>query len=300
MSRDHVLRISPAEIRADLLRTLLVSRLLKSRSGRSRDATTFFIDPTDHIGVRVAARGFYDSYRLRALQMLVDRNGSIFKPGGKRSVCLDIGTNIGNHCIFFSRLFDRVVGFEPVPAFHAVAQANVLLNNRNNIELKSCGLSSADGTAEISIQVGNYGGASLHPSTAHLGGRKVRVKLVRGDHMMSKELKPNDALTFIKIDVEGHEEDALRGLSKTVDAHRPVIWFEAHGRTSAECVLATIGGTSVYRHLYLFGDPIELRGQDFLATLSRLFRGMRMGLNEVSTFPDSQYMNVLASSQKIT
>jgi FkbM family methyltransferase len=272
-----------------------VSWILRGRQNRKDDKTTLFVDPHDHIGVRVATRGYYDSYRLRALEQLVRQNDRLMCPPGKRSVCLDIGANIGNHSVCFSRLFDRVVSFEPLPALCEVARANLLLNDIRNAEVMNVGLSSADAVADISMQPGNHGGSSLHPGQAHAGGRTVQVKLVRGDDLMPGLLAPDDRLTFIKIDVEGHEQEALGGLTATIAAHRPVIWFEAHSKAFAEATLAAIGGRAAYAHVYLFGDPVELKGRSIAAALSRITRGMQVGLTPLETVPDNKYLNLIAS-----
>ena len=171
-----------------------------------------------------------------------------------------------------------------------VARANLLLNDIRNAEVMNVGLSSADAVADISMQPGNHGGSSLHPGQAHAGGRTVQVKLVRGDDLMPGLLAPDDRLTFIKIDVEGHEQEALGGLTATIAAHRPVIWFEAHSKAFAEATLAAIGGRAAYPHVYLFGvDPVEPQGPAASPRPcrgSRAKRGMHVRLTPLETVPD--------------
>jgi len=291
------LRVPPREVRGDLVRTGLMSRLLRGRR-RDGSAARFFADAHDHIGVRIAARGFYDSYRLRALRTMLERNAALFRPAGRRAVCLDVGTNIGNHAVFLAPLFDRLLGFEPVPALALAARANALLNDLGNVEIRALALSDAAGTAPIALRPGNSGGSSLHPTRAHDGAPRIEVPLRRGDDVLAEALLPDDAVTLVKIDVEGHEDAALRGLDATLRDHRPAVWFEAHGGEAAAATLRTLGRDR-YRHLYLFGDPIELRGETLLAGLSRGLRGMRFGLTELDGIPDNPYLNLLASPRPL-
>jgi len=69
---------------------------------------SFFLDPRDHIGVeRIVSGDFYEKVNLDILYELKNRLdlGS--------GICIDVGSNIGNHACFFSHIFSRVICVEP-------------------------------------------------------------------------------------------------------------------------------------------------------------------------------------------
>jgi FkbM family methyltransferase len=293
MKNQSLAVVSGRDVRSDLVRTWLLKRLLRKRPNKS-SFRHFFVDPTDHIGERVSARGFYDSYRLQALQSLIERRRDVFRPNEKQSVCLDIGANIGNHSVFLSSVFDRVISFEPISFLAQVARSNMMVNSIMNVDVRNYGLSSADGKATITVEPGNYGGSSLHNTDKHTAGLKLEIDIVRGDGVLLGEIPDSAAVTFIKIDVEGHEEHALAGIHDLIEKHRPVIWFEAHSREAADRVISVIG-KDTYRHLYFFGDPVELKGETAAGAIGRAWNGMRIDLAPVSQFPAGKYLNLIAS-----
>jgi hypothetical protein len=89
--------------------------------------------PTEFIGRSIIAEGLFAKLELKLLREILESSGS----GG---IMLDIGANIGNHAIYLSDLFERVICFEPFPANAALLRANILLSNRQNIRVEEIGL----------------------------------------------------------------------------------------------------------------------------------------------------------------
>ena len=79
----------------------------------------------------------------------------------------------------------------------------------------------------------------------HLGDAPtVEVPVVALDDLRPLlDLPPPD---FVKVDVEGFEDEVLRGARRTVEAHRPTLMVEVHGltpedkATKAEAVRAEV------------------------------------------------------------
>jgi FkbM family methyltransferase len=67
----------------------------------------------------------------------------------------------------------------------------------------------------------NYGGTSFHP-TPDMKGEGVIVKCERFDDIYE------GVPSIIKIDVEGHELQALQGAKETIKKHMPMIMIEIH------------------------------------------------------------------------
>ncbi len=143
----------------------------------------------------------------------------------------DIGANIGNHAVFFSKRFpaSEIVCFEPNEEAMFLLQRNLEENNCTNVvqDFIGYGLSDEPGDA-ISWRGGdnNLGGSRVvdlshadmvkaHPDKFHY------TKLTTGDEVFLE-----GGVDFLKIDVEGHEIPCLNGLRQTITRHRPVIFVE--------------------------------------------------------------------------
>lgn len=167
----------------------------------------------DAVSTQIILDGVYEKYELEALREQVFIQ---LDPG---STCLDIGANIGNHANFFSKHFGRVIAFEPNPMVHAVLVANTFGSNVTPIPQ---GLS--DTRCELPFQQ-NFAnlGASQIVETNHSEVSKINV--IPLDDLI-EEYALSD-VSFVKIDVENHELQALRGAINFLSKNMPVIAMEA-------------------------------------------------------------------------
>jgi len=142
-------------------------------------------------------------------------------------VFFDIGANIG----FFTTIAARLVGpqgkvcaFEPVPGNVAALKHNLALNDFKNVQIFPCAVSNQTGTGELML-ADWMGGASLSTAAAppDLKGM-MTVDLITIDELvMQKKVVPP---ALVKIDVEGAEEEVLKGMTTTIRVHQPVIIYE--------------------------------------------------------------------------
>src|SRR5690606_7289354 len=77
--------------------------------------------------IQKSGKKFFEIQMLEAISKLP------YRPG----LCLDIGANVGNHTIFFSRFcnFDEVWAYEPFPESFALLQENVENNTKRTVRL---------------------------------------------------------------------------------------------------------------------------------------------------------------------
>jgi FkbM family methyltransferase len=140
-------------------------------------------------------------------------------------VALDIGANLGVYSYLLSKLCVRTIGFEP-----NVRLASMLTNLQlPNLEIVNAAVSSSVGTAELMVPKSRSGHvlASLHPRLKSDIGRGVEVFTVKTVTIDSLNL---ETVNFIKIDVEGFEEDVIRGAECVLSTSRPIVLCEIEER----------------------------------------------------------------------
>lgn len=141
------------------------------------------------------------------------------KPG---MTVLDIGANIGLYTCLLSRLVGdtgRVVAFEPEPVLFGCLQRNCAANARQNVVLHKAAVGAASGTATLTRSAVNSGDNRVREGQAGAGDA---VRMVTIDEVLGN-VRPD----FIKMDVQGYELHALRGMSRTLrDTRRLMIFLE--------------------------------------------------------------------------
>ena len=205
--------------RSDRLLAVALSRLLRARRFHFEGYPPMAAIVGDYIGDEIRAHGRYEDRYLRLLA------GEVF-PRMKPGVALDIGANIGNHSLFLSRHFDRVIAFEPNPATRRLLTANLAINEIENVSVESIGLSDRTRSATLIVKAGNLGASHVKDARAGSGTWRnlgeVAIEMAAGD----QRLDPSADIRFIKLDVEGLEHEVLRGLLETIRRCRPVIMLE--------------------------------------------------------------------------
>ena len=157
-------------------------------------------------------------------------------------VILDVGANIGVHTLFFSSIAGprgKVHAFEAQRIVFQMLMGNLALNSIENVFGHGLALGRAPGTLKLPpvdySRPWNFGGMSLatespepqfrHGTAEHAAADKNEIiPLITLDSLNL------DRVDFIKIDVEGMEEDVLRGAARTLDITRPLMQLEWWGR----------------------------------------------------------------------
>lgn len=202
----------------------------------------------DHLIKAIKAGGtFYEQDLLDAL--------AIYLQGGS-GIVIDVGANIGNHSLFFSRVLGReCICIEPQAAAINYLTENLASNAARNYSIRKCGLSDAPGRATIATRDGNLGASTLAGTGA---GEEVDVTTLDD---ISRDLGKID---LIKIDAEGMEAKILRGALTTIEKNRPIVTAEAHTPDDLAEITQAISGLGYKIHgpfcwtpTYIFA-PIEL------------------------------------------
>lgn len=182
--------------------------------------------PTDMIGAAIFRAGLYDLCVSEVLWRLLE-------PG---ETAVDVGANIGHMTSLMSARVGaggHVFSFEPHPQIFQELAANAGLwkagEEGATVHLIEAALSSAPGQGNLFVTAEfaeNRGTAALGPSvTGDEGTVAYSVLLQRLDD----SLEPQNEIGVLKLDVEGHEMEVLRGAAHLLNGrHIRDIVFEEH------------------------------------------------------------------------
>jgi FkbM family methyltransferase len=142
---------------------------------------------------------------------------------GGEAVFLDIGAHWGLYALLahHSGMFDRIVAFEPDPTNYGQLQANLFLNGATTaIEALQLATSDRERTFGLLLRTSrNRGGTRV----VEVGqADQVTCRAVRVDQQLDIAGK----LLVVKMDVEGHEMEAIEGLVGLLAKNRCVIHVE--------------------------------------------------------------------------
>jgi len=148
----------------------------------------------------------------------VDYQPWLSKPK-ERNIMIDIGSNIG----FFSILalnkygYQSVYAFEPHPQAFSRLEKNVYLNKlEKNMHVFNVPLSSTQSVMDFKAGSVHTGGSSLEKDRKEEECELLSLQTNTFDKISKqREIKVKN-IDFIKIDVEGHENEVLIGMEHTL------------------------------------------------------------------------------------
>jgi FkbM family methyltransferase len=141
----------------------------------------------------------------------------------KTGCIIDGGANIGNHTIYFSKVFNRsVVAVEPADKNFKYLKQNVEDNDLDHIvHLKNKALSCNNSRYEASYSEGNSGQTKMIQSS---DGNIESISIDR--IVFNNECFAYNSVAAIKLDIEGMEKNAIRGVQCTIKKHKPLLLVE--------------------------------------------------------------------------
>jgi FkbM family methyltransferase len=167
--------------------------------------------------------GRYYELNTQAFAMACVRPGDTF---------VDVGGNIGMMTLLGARLVGprgAVHTFEPNPREQRTIERALADNGLANVALHKVGLSDAAAELTLSVITAHTGMATfatVEGADAKLISARHVARVVRGDEELPAALP--GAVTA-KVDIEGFECRALRGLERTLGRYRPAVCTEVIG-----------------------------------------------------------------------
>jgi FkbM family methyltransferase len=152
----------------------------------------------------------------------------------KDKVVYEVGAFQGILTLFFSSRAKEVIAYEPNPPSYNRVLQNLRLNGRNNVRVRHLAVGELEGSLTLLCDPLMPGGTSGDPTVASqikgsTAATTVTVPVVTLDNDIPAHRLP--APNFVKIDIEGMELPALRGMAETLKRHRPELYMEMHGAT---------------------------------------------------------------------
>ena len=142
---------------------------------------------------------------------------------------VDIGANIGYYTVLAAKAVGEtgtVIAFEPSSGNTEILRKNVALNDLRNVEIEESAVSDRNGELALylcSINAGDhriYDGKDDDFYNAGRVRKRVIAKAVALDSYFSKI---NMGVNMIKMDVQGAEYLALRGMTRTIVDNRDLL-----------------------------------------------------------------------------
>ncbi|WP_160000326.1 FkbM family methyltransferase [Roseomonas sp. 18066] len=154
------------------------------------------------IGIHLMAGGRWETKYTKLFRGLVKRGATV----------LDVGANHGFYAIHAATLVGatgRVEAFEPNPRLAGLATASLRTNGFRWARLHQVAVGDAMGQAELTFNPAMSGGGSIRKPGGPAKEEVAAVEVVALDQLFPEE---SFTVDVIKMDVEGYEGRALRGM----------------------------------------------------------------------------------------
>lgn len=142
------------------------------------------------------------------------------------SYFIDVGANIGLAALTMKSIFPdcRIACIEPGARSIASLKAMIAANDLgSSISLFEVAASSSRATLAFEDPINFAAGAAIVRTNTE---SSVLVQAETIDRIVDSLGWPR--IDMLKIDVEGHEIEVLRGAQRTISAHHPVVFFECN------------------------------------------------------------------------
>jgi FkbM family methyltransferase len=138
-------------------------------------------------------------------------------------VFVDVGAHVGRWSLRLAAKASRVVAVEANPATAAVLRAHLALNDISNVEVVEVAAWDSETQLMLADPNGKVTGGSTRATADTIEGEYVTVPARPLDAVLS-EITPD----LVKLDVEGADLHAIRGMAGTLHRAKPTLFIEDH------------------------------------------------------------------------
>lgn len=185
--------------------------------------------------MKVGTEFDYTSFMLRLFGNLEPKTGSFILSNMKAGeTFLDIGSNVGYFALLVASQVPQahVVAFEPNPPVELCLSESVEKNGLGDrMKVVRKAVSNKVGTVSFAVDTINSGHSRI--ATGETGADLIQVDAVIFDEWV-KANPLASRVACIKMDVEGAEVLALKGMPELLAKHRPALCIEGYDNQLAE------------------------------------------------------------------
>ncbi len=197
------------------------------------------LNPTEHIQQQLFWYGCYEKELGDLLKKMLRPN----------DVFIDIGANIGYFSLFSATISPsiKVISFEPVKDLFQKMKENFSINNTKNIVAINAAAGEINEQGELFLSAPDNLGMSSFQQPENYSGRKEKVELVAIDDWFRKSGLTK--IDLVKLDIEGSELAALKGMRRVLEEQRPALIVEINPETLS---LFGLKPLNIYNYLNQF------------------------------------------------
>lgn len=147
--------------------------------------------------------------------------------------CIDFGAHVGTSAIQYSKSFEKIISFEPLPNLFECLEYNT--KDLSNVEIHNFAISDTNGFTNIFVNPDNSGSNVIQSDETNKiiksrWGNKNRIDFVNTPPIQVKTRTIDSFgftdVDFIKIDTEGFNIKPLMGMEETLRNNSPLIMME--------------------------------------------------------------------------
>lgn len=162
-----------------------------------------------YIGQRIAL-GKYEQYETELMRSQIN----------SKSVCVDVGANIGYYTLLMASRAKRVFAFEPDKECFEILEKNVKANNLKNVVLINKAASNKRGKKYLVKDCDNLGNSKIIETRNEKLATRVLADTL--DNVLVNE----QYISLIKIDTQGWETEVIEGAKKIIKSDKPTLFLE--------------------------------------------------------------------------
>ncbi|WP_018344176.1 FkbM family methyltransferase [Cytophaga aurantiaca] len=155
----------------------------------------------------------------------------------KDAESIDIGANYAYYTVAMGQQSKKVYAYEPIPFTHKVCAMLIKHYKLANVQLFLQGVGEANEIKTFNVPVVEFGGiaagqAHMSERNNELEGKEQHYQFNKNEEYQCQVVALDTAITdatnisFVKMDIEGAEYFALKGMPQLIQKHKPVILIE--------------------------------------------------------------------------
>lgn len=187
-------------------------------------------------------------------------------------IVLDIGANVGFMTTILAEQAKHVYAFEPEPTNYKQLEENT--KHLDNVIAYKVALSDTFGFTTLYLCPNDKGMHRLYPSKWCEGGEQIQVTKHKLD-LIHYYFLDNTKINFIKIDVEGYEYYALKGMIKLLNRDHPTILMEFHPPSIIESKSNPKNIHYLLKNILGYNDPINCITDEVIPSYEELDKQTR-------------------------